>query len=1250
MAKLGSFEYIDKQIRKGSVQELGNAFEQLCKFYLENAPKYRGEFKNVWHWKDWPGRWGPDTGIDLIAETIDGDIWAIQAKGINPERSIPKRELDSFLSDSNRPGIKFRLIIATTDDIGANARRTIEGQQIPVGFVLRGDLLGEELQWPDQLGGKIKPRSKKNPRPHQEDAIRDVLKGFKSSKRGKLILACGTGKTLTSLWINERLESKRTLFLVPSLSLINQTLLEWSANSKHDFERIVVCSDDTVTQSGDDHAVASTADLGIEVTTDAKDIAHFLRKKHTNPVVVFCTYQSSDRITVAHKLGAPAFDLVIADEAHRTTGHVESNFSSVLNEDKIKADKRLFMTATPRYFTDRVIDKSKELEYEMASMDDETKYGPVFHQLSFGQAIKKNLLSNYQVVVISASEKERKMAEEATLVRTTDGLYTDARTFAAQVGLAKAIKKYNLHKIITFHSSIAKAKRFADVSIADSLPSVISKLPKETRPSGEVWTSHISGQTPSGKRKTLLNQFASFPNTTCAILTNCACLGEGVDVPTLDGVAFIDPKRSQVDIIQAVGRVIRKAEGVGVGTIVIPVFIDESEDEDAVLTSSAFKPVWQVIKALRAHDEVLADELDELRLKLGKRSAYGGKLRLPSSIKVDIPTIVFKDFEQAFNVRTIETTTNKTPLTIEKILGWADEHRKKTGEYPRRNSGLVNDDIREKWSNINDYLVRGLRGLSSGSSLARLLAEKRGVKNEKDLPDLEVPQILKWIDDHHKETGVWPNSKSGQVLSNPEEKWSAIDDALYSGIRGLPGGSSLPRLLSEKRGVRNIGDLSTLTIDQILSWADEHHKRIREWPRRSSGQVYDYPEESWSKIDSALIVGLRGLPGGSSLPRLLSEKRGVRNQRQLPQLIVEQILKWADDHHKKTGKWPNENSGEVEGAPGEKWGAISAALSRGVRGLPGGSSLPRLLSEKRGIKNKKDLPSLNVNTILKWADEYYKRTGEWPNSKSGQVLSNPEEKWSAIDGALYSGIRGLSGGSSLLKLLSEKRGVRNRNNPPPLKVDQILNWADDHYKRTGKWPNENSGEVEGAPGEKWGAISMSLAQGGRGLEGGSSLAKLLNEKRGVRNIMGLPDLEMPQILKWIDAYNKETGVWPNSKSGQIDGTLGEKWVNINVALNRGLRGLSGGSSLPKLLSEKFGVRNKKGLKAITVEQILNWADEYYSNNGKWPNINSGKVANDSEETWKIVDGSLSKGSRGLSGGSSLAKLLIEKRGIKRRSK
>ena len=492
-------------------------------------------------------------------------------------------------------------------------------------------------------------------------------------------------------------------------------------------------------------------------------------------------------------------------------------------------------------------------------------------------------------------------------------------------------------------------------------------------------------------------------------------------MPTLDGVAFIDPKRSQVDIIQAVGRVIRKAEGVGKGTIVIPVFIDESEDEETVLTSSAFKPVWQVIKALRAHDEVLAEELDELRLKLGKRSAYGGKLKLPSSIKVDIPTLVFKDFERAFNVRTVETTTRKPDLTIEKILGWADEHKKRTGKWPNQKFGVVSDVVNETWVAIHTALRIGLRGLPGGSSLARLLEKERDVRNIHNLPDLTIDQILKYVDEHKKRTGKWPVVKSGQLYNVPEENWVSINGYLTQGQRGLAGGSSLAKLLEEKRGVVNEKNLPDLKITQILQWADEHRTRTGKWPVEDSGPVHNVAGEKWGNISNSLFRGRRGLPGGSSLAKLLAEKRGVRNEKNLPVLTEDQILQWADEHHKRTGKWPNKESGPVRDSLGEKWMNISAALFQGQRGLPGGSSLAQLLAEKRRVRNLTRPPQLSIEQIMIWANAHKERTGKWPVANSGEIYNASGEKWANIEGSLNRGRRGLPGGLSLAKLIKKYR-------------------------------------------------------------------------------------------------------------------------------------------------------------------------------------------------------------------------------------
>ena len=1093
----GTFEFIEAKIRRDAEgTSFGGDFEWLCQWFLENAPRYRGQFDKVWLWKNWPERWGADAGIDIVARTRSGELWAIQAKADRPDRAIPKREIDSFLSESNRPQFAYRLLMATTDDIGATARRTLHGQEKPVGLVLRGHFLTEEVQWPIQIGGGAPPLDRWTARPHQATAIKAVVKGFRDQDRGRLIMACGTSKTLTALWIAERLQSSLTLVLVPSLSLVQQNLAEWGRHSMQDFDTLVVCSDESVVQRNEDTALQSTADLGVKVTTKPAEIQQFLDQYRKRPAVVFATYQSSDRIAAAQAGITKNFDLAICDEAHRLAGHAEGLFATVLDDKKIKASKRLFMTATPRYFKEHVKQRAAELEFELVSMDDEHVFGPEFHVLTFHEAISAKpepLLTDYQVVVIGVTDREAKAwAERATLVRTAEGLSTDARTLAAQIGLAKAMKKYDLRKIITFHSSVAKAARFVDATQRDSLPGVIPHLTRSARPSGKLWTKHISGHTPAGQRATLLKGLGNLPDDTRGILSNCACLGEGVDVPVLDGVAFIDPKRSMVDIIQAVGRVIRKAEGKRIGTIVIPVFIDESEDADHVLSQSAFEPVWQVLKALRAHDRRLADELDQLRLSLGSRSKSGGRINLPDNIKLDVPRLLLRGFVQAFYVRTVEQTTDKPALTIEQILMWADAHRAKTGEWPKKESGQVSGTD-ETWLGIDASLRRGRRGLQVIWSLAKLLTEHRGVKNPMNLPPLTIEQILGWVDAHKAATGDWPTRKSGKI-AEANETWSGVSTALVEGLRGLPCGSSLTKLLAAHRKVRNPMNLPPLNVEQILAWADANKAATGDWPDQKSGQVAG-TDETWPGIDDSLRAGRRELPGGSSLAKLLAAHRSVRNIHDLPPLTNKQILAWADAQKKKTGSWPGKKSGSVTGTD-ETWAGINFALSRGTRDLPGDSSLAKLLAAHRSVRNIHDLPPLTNKQILAWADAHKAATDDWPLRDSGRVIGT-DETWVGINSALKAGNRGLPVGSSLAKLLAAHRDVRNHMELAPLNIEQILVWADAHQAATNTWPNQYSEQVTGTD-ETWGGINAALYRGKRGLPAGSSLAKLLSEHRSVR--------------------------------------------------------------------------------------------------------------------------------------------------------
>lgn len=625
----------------------GREFERICKWYLESEPRYADQLCNVWLWDDWPGRWGSDAGIDLIAEHRDGTIWAVQAKAYDPRYRVTKEDIDTFLSESGRPEIGFRLLIATTNRISHHGWKTLTSQEKHVSMLQLSDLEESSLDWPT-TPSELRPHRppKKSPLPHSIEAIENVVKGFQTSDRGQLLMACGTGKTLVGLWVAERLASTRTVVLVPSLSLLSQTLREWADNAQAPFRYLLVCSDESA--ADEDHLTQHTSELGIPTTTNVDVIRQFLACEE--PCVVFCTYQSSLRLAEAFTPGIVGFDLAIADEAHRTAGPV-TTFATILHNDKLPARRRLFMTATPRIFSNRDILKARDAEIVIASMDDEMKFGPVFHKLSFGDAIERELLAPYQVAIVGVSDESyRQYTDRATLVAGTNIEITDARSLAGQIAVVKALGKYDIKRMVTFHSRVARAKRFSD-----TLPGVVEWMPVEEQPSGAVWSCHVSGEMATGERSNRLNRLRTLGASQRGVISNARCLGEGVDLPALDGVAFIEPKSSPVEIVQAVGRAIRKSDEKAVSTILLPVFIGDTEDPDSKLNSGAFKDVWTVIRALCSHDETLAAELTSIRRSLGRLQ---GHAVLPGRISLDLPVDVGDAFIHAFRLRLIKETTS----------------------------------------------------------------------------------------------------------------------------------------------------------------------------------------------------------------------------------------------------------------------------------------------------------------------------------------------------------------------------------------------------------------------------------------------------------------------------------------------------------------------------------------------------------------------------------------------------------------
>ncbi len=644
---MASFEKLESTFSP-DVQVRGTQFEKLLKWWLQTDPVYSARLKKVWLWDEWPGRDGADIGIDLVAEAHDGGIWAIQAKCIDPKNSLKKSEVDSFLAASSKPPFTFQLLIASTGNLSANLLRAFSDR--PAALVARAELASSEVDWPASInhlatGKRKKPRT---PRKHQKAAIADVLAGFEKSKRGQLIMACGTGKTLTALFIAKETEAKRILVLLPSLSLLSQTLREW-ASSDFKFEFLPVCSDETV--STPDAALGSVSELGFPVTTDPEAIATFLKRRSGNRVV-FATYQSSPRIAAAFAGGGiPKFDLVIADEAHRCAGRVSSDYGTILDEDLIPSKKLLFMTATPRYFTGRVIKEAKESDFEVASMDDHQVFGPVFHTLSFSDAIDKKLLTDYQVVIVGVDDDTYlEWVNEGQFVTIDGAKVTDARTLATQIGLLKAMKRFDLRRIISFHSRVKKAKEFAS-----SMPEVLAWMPKNQRPRGSLVSDFVSGEMPTGSRKVKLDRLATIESTERALLANARCLTEGVDVPALDGVAFVDPRSSEVDIVQAVGRAIRLADDKKIGTIVLPIFVPTTQDWSTSLSDPAFKSTWKVLEALRSHDSTLGDCLDELRREMGSGSRVA---EFPRKIVFDLPARISPSFTKAIQAKIVENTTS----------------------------------------------------------------------------------------------------------------------------------------------------------------------------------------------------------------------------------------------------------------------------------------------------------------------------------------------------------------------------------------------------------------------------------------------------------------------------------------------------------------------------------------------------------------------------------------------------------------
>lgn len=622
-----------------NTRQQGDCFEHLTKIFLEHDATYKAIFKHVYFWGDWAkdnNQKVQDTGIDLIGERYDGGICAIQCKFYDARTAIQKSDIDSFLSLSSKDIFTHRLFVDTTAvPWGGNAEDAIKNQNPTVEKLGITDFTDSNIDWEHYLNTKQVQHTKKTLRPHQKTVLKKTAEYYKTHSRGKLIMACGTGKTFTSLRIAEQQAGagKTVLYLVPSLALMAQTIREWFYDCEIGINAISVCSDTKVSTAhrNNDTVDISTNTIPITVTTESTKVSQWAEQiKNDKMNVVFATYQSIQVLSDAQNTHAmDAFDLVICDEAHRTTGvtlhdKAESHFVKVHDEDYIQAKKRLYMTATPKVYTDNVKIKAKKADAELSDMGDISKFGETIHTISFDYAVENNLLTDYKVLVLALLESAVDKEFQELLADADNDLGIEYTT--KLVGCYKALCKTDVQDDkITDKNPMRRGVAFAkDIKLSKDITKQFPNIAKaykdrvndSTQTPLDIEMDHIDGTFDADNRKKCLSWLQDdTDDTICRILSNARCLSEGVDVPTLDAVMFLHPRKSEVDVVQAVGRVMRKAPNKKMGYIILPVTIPAGMNPSKALDNNErYKVVWQVLNALRSHDERLEGKINRMGL------------------------------------------------------------------------------------------------------------------------------------------------------------------------------------------------------------------------------------------------------------------------------------------------------------------------------------------------------------------------------------------------------------------------------------------------------------------------------------------------------------------------------------------------------------------------------------------------------------------------------------------------------------
>lgn len=772
-------------------KEKGTQFERLMRAWLKTDARYAHLFEHVWLWEEFPSRkdfGGQDTGIDLVAKTHEGDYWAIQCKCYAEDTVIDKAAVDSFLATSSRTftnevtlqttSFAHRLWIATTSHWGSNAEEAIQNQRPPVSRVNLYDLDHSAVDWSkifEGLEGKAALSEKKQLREHQREALKAAHQHFLSHDRGKLIMACGTGKTFTSLkLIEQELEGKGlVLFLVPSIALLGQSLNDWMGDAETPIKAVCICSDSRASRkikrgNPNDELETSIVDLALPASTNTTSITHQLLscRAHDGLTVVFSTYQSIDVVAEAQaallaQTGGEfgVFDFVVCDEAHRTTGvklstKDESNFIKIHNDDFIRGRKRLYMTATPRLYGENARIKASKNDCVLCSMDDETLYGQEFYRVNFSYAVQNGILTDYKVLVLTVSEdmipadlmkqvkdlnaKELNYDDTGRLIGVINGL---SKKILGDKGVTWDADPRLMRRALAFTHKIGREDEPGTSRNIEHVLPRVSALYNETLSDEErasvvhIKARHVDGSMGATERNAALAWLAEEADDPqeCRVVTNVRCLSEGVDVPALDAVLFLSARNSQVDVVQSVGRVMRsfrrgQPDEKKYGYIIIPVIVPEgTTPEEALNDNKTFSVVWDILNALRSHDDHFNAHVNTIALNrdkgakvtvglpgLGRTGVGGSTLAGDANDHHDAQEISNQEVAHQLTLQFGATQQNIFAKLVEKCgdrlywENWAAEVGEIAKKYIARIARLVTGEG-GKYSDEFDEFVRTLR-------------------------------------------------------------------------------------------------------------------------------------------------------------------------------------------------------------------------------------------------------------------------------------------------------------------------------------------------------------------------------------------------------------------------------------------------------------------------------------------------------------------------------------------------------------